>query len=559
LVLIDGRSVYTLTTGGVDWDQQDVPLEDIERIEVIRGPGGAIRGANAVNGVINILTKSAKATQGGLLSAGAGSQKTAQGLAQYGGTIGQKGSYRVFGNYSNFGNSASPAGETVVDGWRKSHAGFRTDWDLSPRDSMTVQGDLFQAREASTIDTLFSNDLPRQAIINDTITVGAGNVLGRWNHTLANGSDTSLQVYFDRYDRLEAGSRDTRDTFDVDFQHHLSVGSRHDVVWGLGYRATDDNITPGYDFRYVPAQRTDHLSSAFVQDELRISKSWWLTLGSKVEHNSYSGFAYEPNAKLVWTLSDRQTVWASASWAVRQLAQSDIGLQDDQSTFPLPNGGFGVVGLRANPNRQPERSRDFEIGYRAQMSKRLSLDIVTFTSYYQGLPTQEPGEPFFTAEPPPAHLVLPLFADGNAHGQTYGVEGFANWSVSKRWKLSPGYSFIHMNVAGNPGSQDPNAGQIVNDTPRHKFQIRSFLNLTRRLDWDSSLSYVGPLAAGEGAPTPGYDRLDTRFGWRIGEFVELSIVGQNLLTPRYAEFRDEDGTLHSLVTRKVFGKITWHF
>jgi len=558
LVLIDGRSVYTPTSSGVEWDQQDVPLENIDRIEVIRGPGGAVWGANAMNGVINIITKSAKVTQGGILTAEAGSQKTAYGFLQYGGKIGQNGFYRVFSDYSTFGNAASPPGQAVVDGWHKSHAGFRADWDLAPHDTLTVQGDLFQAHEASTLETLFSDDLPREEIINDTTTVRAGNLLGRWIHTFSKGSSTSLQVYFDRYNRREGGSRDIRNTIDVDFQHHLTFGSRHDVVWGAGCRISGDNITPGYDFLYIPARRNDRLFSSFFQDEVKLSRSLWLTVGSKVEHNSYSGFEYEPSARLVWALNDRHTVWASASRAIRQPARNDFDIQDDLSTFPLPNGGFGVVGVKGNLSRQSESLRDFEVGYRAQISKLLSLDITTFTSYYQHLATEEPGEPFFTVLPP-VHLVLPLFTDDDAHGHSYGVEVFASWRVSDRWKLSPGGSFIQMNVAGNPDSHDPNVAHIVNETPKHMFQVRSFVNLTRRLDWDSSLSYVGRLGAGKSESIPSYNRLDTRLGWKIGEFVELSIVGQNLLTPRHSEFPDEDGILHSLVTRKIFGKLTWHF
>ena len=273
LVMIDGRSVYTPLTSGVNWDQQDVPLEDIDRIEVIRGPGGTVWGANAVNGVINIITKSSKATPGGLISAGAGSQEAAQGLVQYGGRIGAKGAYRVFGDYTNLGNSPAPTAQAVTDGWHKSHAGFRSDWELSPKDTMTVQGDLFQSREAQTIDTLFTNDLPREEIFDDQITVGAGNVLGRWDHTLLNGSGTSLQVYYDHYDRVERGLGETRNTVDVDFQHHLTLGSRNNIVWGAGYRVTSDNITPGYAIRYQPARRTDNLFSAFVQDEIRLTPS----------------------------------------------------------------------------------------------------------------------------------------------------------------------------------------------------------------------------------------------------------------------------------------------
>ena len=559
LVMIDGRSVYTPLTSGVNWDQQDVPLEDIDRIEVIRGPGGTVWGANAVNGVINIITKSAKATPGVLISAGAGSQEGVQGLAQYGGQIGRTGAYRVFADYANLGDSPAPAGETVADGWHKAHVGFRSDWELTPRDALTIQGDLFQSREGQTIDTLLINEFPREAILDDTITVGAGNVLGRWDHTLSNGSGTSLQVYYDGYDRVDRGVGEIRNTVDVDFEHHLTLGARNNMVWGGGYRVTSDDVTPGYAVRYMPAKRTDSLFSTFVQDEIRLTRTLWLTLGTKLEHNSYTGFEYEPSAQLVWNLTTRQTLWASASRAIRQPARADFNILADVAIVPLDNGGFGVVELTGNPNRKAERLYDFEVGYRAQATQRLSLDLATFSSHYYGLQTDELGTPFITTDPGPVHLVIPVIFGDNAHAHNYGAEAFVTWSVGHRWKISPGYSFLQMHVAGDRISQDPAAGEIANESPKHQFQIRSFLNLTRRLEWDTAVYQVGRLTDGGDGSTPGYTRLDSRLGWHAGESVEFSIVGQNLLSPAHAEYHDAFAILHTLVERSVFCKATWHF
>lgn len=559
LVMIDGRSVYTPLTSGVNWDQQDVPLEDIDRIEVIRGPGGTVWGANAVNGVINIITKSSKTTPGGFVSAGAGTQEAAQGLLQYGGAIGRKGAYRVFGDYANLGNAPAPNGESVTDGWHKSHLGFRSDWALSPKDTMTVQGDLFQAREAQTISTLFTNNLPFQATVDDQITVGAGNILGRWDHALSNGSGTSLQVYYDGYSRRERGLGEHRNSVDVDFQHHLTLGSRNNVEWGGGYRVTSDNLTPGYAIFYQPARRTDNLFSTFLEDEIKLTPSVGLTLGTKVEHNSYTGFEFEPSAQLLWNLTTRQTLWASASRAIRQPARADFHIRVDVAAFALDNGGFGIAELSGNVNRKAERLYDFEVGYRAQLTRRFSLDLTTFSSYYHGLQTNEPGDPFFTADPAPLHLLVPIIFDDNAHAHNYGAEVFANWSLTRRWRISPGYSFLQMHVAGDPPTQDPDPGAIARESPKHQFQIRSFLNLTRRLEWEAAVFQVGGLKDGGGGPTSSYTRLDSRLGWRVGESLELSVGGQNLLSPAHAEYHDTFSILHSLVPRSVFGKVTWRF
>jgi len=556
LVLIEGRTVYLDSGSNVFWDQLDVPLEDIDHIEVIRGPGGTVWGANAVNGVINIITQNTKSTQGGLVTAGTGSEETG-GLAQYGGKIGSRGAYRVFGRYFNINSALAPSGQNAADGYHGEHGGFRSDWDLSPRDSLTVQGDVCGSEAGQTVTTVFSNALPLHGTLNDPITNATGNILGRWNRTWTNGSDTSLQVFYDFDHRAAQGQVDeTHHKIDLDFNHHIALGPRNDVVWGLGYRFEADDIRPGYAIQFLPPRSNRSLFSTFLQDEIKLANSVSLTLGSKFEHNALTGFEYSPSAQLVWTPSARHTVWASAARAIRQPSLVDVGLQLALAVVPLSGGAFAVPFLFGNPDMKAEQLRDYEAGYRSQLTRRLSLDVTAFGSFYRRLETDEPHAPFFTLNPGPPHLVFPLIFDNLAHAQNYGAELSATWDVTGRWRISPGYSLLRMSITRDPSSQDSSIEQTVGDSPAHQFQVRSWLNLRKNVDWDSTLMYVSALSH---LAIPSYVRLDSRLGWRVGESVEISVVGQNLLAPRHLEFLDSNGTNQTQVERSVFGKITWRF
>jgi iron complex outermembrane receptor protein len=558
LVLVDGRTVYTPTTSGVYWDQLDVPLEDIDRIEVTRGPGGTVWGANAVNGVINILTKSADATQGTTVSAGGGSQGTARGLAQYGGEIGQSATYRVFGDYSNQGNlTASDGISGAADGWHMSHGGFRSDWKISPTDSLTSQGDFVQTGEGQTINVVFAGQLPLQRTFNDAVDTDSGNLLTRWTHKLANGSDTSLQVYFDRYNRHDEGVHEALNTLDIDFQHHLRFQARHDIVWGAGYRVTADDHTDGYGKSYTPVARTNNLFSTFVQDEISLADSLSFTLGAKFEHNAYTGFAWEPGIKLLWQPTQRQAVWVSASRAIVQTSREEANLMVDQYVFPTQGGGFGVAEVLGNPQAKAETLYDFEAGYRVQVNTRFSLDIATFSSYYDDLSNVTQEDPFVAQNLGQPYLVVPYVFEYVARAHTYGAEIAGVWSVRPRWRITPSLSAIHLVTSNDNGGTE--VSEDEDNTPQFQAQIRSSLDLTKNLDWDVSIDHVGRLRDGGDGAVPAYNRLDTRLAWRAGKFVELSVVGQNLLTPLHAEFHNAYEVRRTLVERSGFGKITWRF
>jgi iron complex outermembrane receptor protein len=553
LVLVDGRTVYSPSFSGVYWDQQDVPLEDIERIEVIRGPGATLWGANAVNGVINIITKSSKATQGGLLSAGTGNVDNARALFRYGGRLGNSGSYRLFGRYSRIADGMLPDGRNGADGWRAIRGGFRADWDLAPRDSLTVEGSAYSNSEGQTRWPGFSSLLPVEAAFSDTITARGADLLGRWNHTFSGGSEMALQMYGDQYRRLDLGAPETHRSFDVDFQHHFFSGRRNDIVWGLGYRVTSTGLA-SENVSFLPNNRTDQLNSAFFQDEIRLTSSFALTVGSKFEHNAYTGFEYEPMAGLIWTPNPRNTLWASAARAIRQPSLLDTAISAYIGDVPLPGGLTQHLVLRGNPGLKAEQVRDVEAGYRAQLSRRISLDVSFFASFYRNVETIEPAA--MTIDLQSNVILTPLTFENNAYAKNYGSELFATWNVNSRWRLSTGYSFIRFRCLPSAGSQDHGGDIYRGDAPKHMYQIRSQFSLSKQVDFDTSVYYVARLPIGN---TPSNTRLDARLAWRAGEYLEFSLVGQNLLRPRTLEFGNTSAVAGVLVDRSVFGGVMLRF
>ncbi len=339
LVMIAGRTVYTPILGGAYWDTQDFPLEDIDRIEVIRGPGATVWGANAVNGVINILTKKAGDTLGTLVTGGGGTQDQAFGTVQYGGAIKGNTSYRVFTKYLDHNHFSGLPGQDAADGWHLLHGGFRADGSPSPKDSLTVPGDLYAGREGASIDHIVSFSPPDNENATRRANLSGGNVLHRWNHIFSDRADTTLQFYFDRYTRSGPESHEVRNTFDLDFQHRMAWGGRQDLSWGAGYRRSADQTIGTIDQAWVPATRTIQLYSTFVQDEITlIPNRIFITVGTKLEHSDFTGFELEPSARVTWTPSDRQKFWTSVSEAARTPARNDADGEFNVAVFRLLDG-----------------------------------------------------------------------------------------------------------------------------------------------------------------------------------------------------------------------------
>lgn len=558
LVLVDGRTVYSPVFSGVIWDSQDQFLADIDRIEVIRGPGSVLWGSNAVNGVINIITKSAENTQGGLLTAAGGNVEGGYGSAQYGGKIGGLGFYRVFAKGFDKAPVPSNPGEATQDGWLLEHAGFRTDWTLSKRDSLTVEGDIFHSLSNGYSGfTTSLNPLISGPLAGDRRSAG-GDTLGRWHRTLSPSSEFSLQVSFDRTNLdIESAGGDA-DTLDVNFQHEFAIGKRQTIVWGAEYKHIVIRIGNTSSITFTPSRFTENLWNGFLQDQIELIPSRLrLTVGLGIEQDYSTGFEIQPDVRLLWTPSTHRTFWLATSKALRGLTPSDTSIQVYPGAVPAGGGLLLVPQVSGNPALNPEIEYSQQTGYRTELRNNLSLDIALYYNCYTRLVGQDAGVPVLQTASLPFYLLLPETLNNKIHGETHGLELSSTWKVFPRWSLTGSYSWLdgafHDNSAGAPAGTTA----TILQSPRHQFSIRSNINLPHRLELDAALyknSIVDPLVA------PQYTRLDLRLGWHFGEKVEFSMVGQNLLSPSHLEFGGASTFVLAVpILRSYYGKVTWHF
>lgn len=561
LVLIDGRSVYTPLFSGVYWNVQDVMLEDIDRIEVIRGPGATLWGANAVNGVINIISKKAKDTQSAVVTAGAGTEERGSGSVRYGSKIGNT-SYRAYGKYFNWGPSLYSSGTTAHDGWDALRGGFRADWTPAGANSLTLQGDIYRSKYGETL-TVPSLNSPYSSTFPNNGNYSGANILGRWNHS-SEGSSMSLQMYYDNTTIADNSLFvDHQNIFDMDFQHGFRIGDSQQFVWGLGYRSIRDRNDPSFSVSLRPNQLTLNHFSAFIQDEISlVDNRLRLTFGAKFEHNDFTGFEVQPNARLLWTLTPNQSVWTAVSRAVRTPALTEEGLRLNSAVIPPatpanPTPFPAVVAVFGSHQFQSEDLLAYELGYRVQATNSFSADIATFYNNYSNLRTAEPGAPFLEGSPAPTDIVIPFVAANKMSGGTYGVELFADWRVAPKWRLVGSYSYLQMDIRKNSDSLDPTADSPNGSSPRHQWYLRSSIDLPKHFEHDTTLRFVDHLPS---LNIPSYYSLDSHLGWRPVSTVEFSIGGQNLLDNHHLEFiPDFINTAPTEVKRTVYGSITVRF
>jgi iron complex outermembrane receptor protein len=516
LVLIDGRTVYTPLFSGVFWDAQDVMLEDVERIEVISGPGAALWGANAVNGVINVITRRSSDTQGGYAYARSGNLERGYG-ARYGGALGADGSYRVYGRSFDIFNTSNAAGATASDGWSKGQVGFRTDWGTAAN-GFTLQGDAYRG----SLD---------QALGDDS-SISGNNLLGRWNRDLAGWGQLQIQSYFEHTERDIPGTfAEHLNIFDVEFQHGLRAIGAQRLTWGGGYRYGDDHVTNGAFLAFLPADRRLRWSNVFAQDEIALADNLRLTLGTKFQSNYYTGTEPLPSARLAWKPDPQRLVWGAVSRAVRAPSRID-------RDFFL---NAGPTQLNGGPDFVSEVVKVYEVGYRAQPSPAASYSLSLFHNIYDKLRSVEPA--------PGGGFVLANKMEGTADG----LEAWGNYQAATHWRLSAGAFFLRQQLRPKPDSGDTNVSAAGND-PKRQFMLRSSLDLPGSTELDIRVRYVSRLP---GPSVPAYSALDMRIAWQLQRGLELSLVGQNLLDSGHVEFGNP--ATASEMARGAYVKLKWTY
>lgn len=517
-VLIDGRSVYTPLYSGVFWDVQDVMLEDVDRIEVISGPAATLWGSNAVDGVINVITRSAAETQGALAAGEVGNRDNGV-AARYGGTTDTGGHYRVYGKFSDFDHTTLADGTPVRDSWNKSQAGFRADWG-DTRESFTLQGDAYGGR-LEQVD-------PRMS------TVSGLNLNAHWNRQLENGSDLRLRGYYDRTDRNYPGTfAESLDIVNFELQQNLRALGRHLIVWGASYRHANDHVENTAALAFLPADQGLSWTSVFAQDEIALREDLHLTAGARLERNDYTGTEAMPSLRLAWKLSENRLLWGALSRAVRTPSRID------RDFFVPGTAPFLIAG---GPDFRSEVSNVAELGYRAQPSRVLSYSVTAFHNSQEHIRSVEPA--------PGGGLVI-----GNGiEGTTNGIELWGSLQASRIWRLSGGLVELRQHLHLAPGSASTFGTAGEGNDPNHQWSVRSSIDLRGGREFDLDVRRVGALPD---PSVPAYTAVDARYGWRLSSEVRAALVAQNLFDPSHPEFGT--AATRSEIARSIFLRLSAQF
>jgi iron complex outermembrane recepter protein len=540
LVLIDGRSVYTPLYAGVYWDVQDLVLEDIDRIEVIRGPGATVWGPNSADGVINIITKAASETQGAMVSVLSGSVDRLIAEAQYGGNIGDDLSYRVYGK----GFIREPEYHTDhnnFDGWNQERGGFRLDWREDAHTNYMLEGDVYGGTSpAETGPASFDNS------------VSGGDIVGRWRRTFDNGSDIYVEGYFDRTVRGGNLYGETRNTFDLDFLHHLRIAERHDVSYGFGLHWSPNRFIQRIPtVNVTPNTETDYTNTGFVQDEIHfLDNKAFLTVGAKFEDNNFGGFDVQPTLRALWNANPHQSFWAAVTRGVTTPSRIEEGFDLSGQLSVNPPLYLAVLG---NPHFQSETVIGYEGGYRQLLRKNFYLDLDVFHNNYDHLQSFGPETLIGNT--------LTIFYENAIAGSTNGIEIAPSWKPTAWWNLSGSYSFVGINFhADAPGSDISSTGSVrtyEGSSPSHQVKIESRIDLGKKFEFDQAYFYVSALPAQK---VPSYQTMNGRLQWNIRKDWNLSLVGENLFQPYHFEWGTGDPSEAVIgIRRAAYMKLTWEF
>lgn len=526
LVLIDGRTVYTPLYAGVFWDVQNLLLEDVDRIEVISGPGGTLWGANAVNGVINIITKNAKDTKGLYAEGAIGNTMPGLGSIRYGGEIRKNLFFRLYGTGFKMGNTLDTNGLSAKDHWSMSQGGARLDWDATENDKFSLQGNLYYGR-------------PNPEGAKTPVIASGDNIVALWNHKFSESSDLQFQGYYDHTWRdFMNGLTEDAKTYDFELQHKFELGKRHNVTYGVGYRQIEHSVTNPPLLGFYPANKTLQLYSAFLQYEAMIVKNYLrFTIGSKLEHNSYTAFQYQPNARLTFTPTKDQTIWAAASRAVRNPARLDREFRVEFSP--------GVPAILGSDTFQSETVIAYELGWRMQPVQKLSTSLSGFYNVYDNIRSVEPS---------PTPSSYPIIIGNGVQGESYGCELSLTSKVATWWQLRGSYTIFAKDLKVKPGSKDLNNASAESNDPKNQFLIQSTIDLPYNISFGTFFRYVDELPK---PIVPHYFGLDLRLSWKVHEMLEVSVVGQNLLYDTHKEFIASSRPRE--IERSVYGKIICRF
>ncbi|MCG8382269.1 MAG: TonB-dependent receptor [Gammaproteobacteria bacterium] len=560
LVMIDGRSVYSPLFSGVLWEQQDLVLEDVDRIEVIRGPGAAVWGANAVNGVINILTRHTAQTQGTLLTGTAGTEQSIA-VVRNGGKLAEDAHYRAYLKYRYQDDSQTFSGDDAKDALDDLRAGFRVDWAQSERDTFSFMGDAYTSETSEQITTLDLEPPNYAKLREDDIQFSGANLVGKWKRTYADGAQSELKTYVDYTERKQWILDENRSLFDIDYRYQTLLGSYHDLSFGAGYRYSKDqqkdgNYSEGQVRVYSPSSKTEHLYSAFVQDDMELQEGqWWLTLGTKLEHNDYTGYEVQPNLRLRWQVNPVHMTWGAISRAVRTPSRAERdGFLVTGQIDPGPPPVAPI--LEGSDAFDSEELVAYELGYRFQPTKHVGLDANVFFNDYDQLQSFEYSRT--GSAPAPITAVGNVFNPSNQlYGETYGAELSFFWRAGEHWQWRVNYSFLEINLETTESSTDIRSERFEGYSPEHQFNILSSYQWVPGLRLNAFIRYVDAL------PSLGVDEyleLDLGAEWQINPSVTLSVYGRNLLNDAHTEAMPSlFATMPTEVEREFYMKLTGHF